>query len=54
MYYDEVLEIFNDENFSVLNVFGPPPPDKMENGNWVWKKRPSTMGWVVIVESKNN
>jgi hypothetical protein len=52
--YDEVLEIFNDDNLSVVNVFGPPPPDKRINGEWVWKKQQPIMGWKVEVEQIKN
>lgn len=52
--YDEVLEIFNDDNFSVVNVFGPPPPDNRINGEWVWKKQQPIMGWKVEVEQIKN
>ena len=52
--YDEVLEIFNNENLSVVDVFGPPPPHKRENGKWVWKKQPPIMGWKVNVKSIKN
>ena len=48
--YDEVLEIFNDDNLSVVDVFGPPPPDKRINGEWVWKKQPPILGWKMIVK----
>lgn len=52
--YDELLEIFNNDNLSVKDVFGPPPPDKRENGEWVWRKQPPFMGWKVIVELNKN
>ena len=52
--YDEVLEIFNDDNLSVVNVFGPPPPQKNKNGEWVWVKQPPIMGWKVEVELNKN
>ena len=52
--YDELLEIFNNDNLSVVDVFGPPPPIKKENGEWVWKKQPPIMGWKVKVELNKN
>ena len=52
--YDEVLEIFNDDNLSVVDVFGPPPPQKNKNGEWVWIKQPPKMGWKVKVELNKN
>ena len=48
--YDEVLEIFNDDNLSVVDVFGPPPPIKKENGEWIWRNQPPIMGWKVKVK----
>ena len=52
--YDEVLKVFewvgDSEDLSIKNVFGPPPPDKKINGEWVWKKQPPIMGWKMIVK----
>lgn len=54
--YDEVIKVFewigDNEDLSIVNVFGPPPPDKRINGEWVWKKQPPIMGWKMIVKRK--
>jgi hypothetical protein len=50
--YDELMGLFRRDDLSVVDVYGPPPPKKFENGVWVWKK-PIVPIWKVIVEPKS-
>jgi len=50
--YDELMGLFRSDDLSVVDVFGPPPPNKFENGVWVWKN-PIVPIWKVIVELKS-
>lgn len=53
--YDEVLSTLNRDDIEIIDVFGPPPPTKKIDGEWVWKTNRifESLHWIIEYVYKN-